>query len=130
MNGIMDKFNTWLMREMEKRGMNQTDLAKRGGFNPASLSRVLNGTRKIGLDMAVAIARALKMRPERIMYEAGLIASVPDEDAIIEEFDSILAGWTERDRQVWLELTRVRDSQIESERDARAAGRTRVDRTG
>ena len=109
----MEKLGKWLQAEMDKRHWNQTDLAKRAGFFPSSLSRVLRGDRKLGIDMAVGIARALKVRTERVLYEAGLIPEMPTEDVILEEIDAILEGWTKRDQQVWLELTRVRDSQIE-----------------
>jgi len=113
MRMIMEQFSRWLQAEMNKRHWNQTDLAKRAGFFPSSLSRVLRGDRKLGIDMAVGIARALKVRTERVLYEAGLIPEMPTEDVILEEIDAILEGWTKRDQQVWLELTRVRDSQIE-----------------
>lgn len=136
MRMIMEKFSRWLQAEMDKRHWNQTDLAKRAGFFPSSLSRVLRGDRKLGIDMAVGIARALKVRTERVLYEAGLIPEMPTEDVILEEIDAILEQWSTRDRQVWLELTRVRDSQIErgdavsgpasagrhTERDAKASG--------
>lgn len=112
----MEKFNKWLQAEMDKRGMNQTDLARKGNFNPASLSRVLSGTRKLGADMAVGIARALHMRPERVMFQAGLIPTLPLEDDLIEEMDALLEGWSTKERQQWLELTRLRNEQIERSR--------------
>jgi len=79
----MEKFEHWLQTEMDKRGWSQSELARRAGFFPASLSRVLRGERKLGADMAVGIARALHVRPERVMYQAGLIPNLPLEDDLI-----------------------------------------------
>ena len=53
MRMIMEQFSRWLQAEMNKRHWNQTDLAKRAGFFPSSLSRVLRGDRKLGIDMSV-----------------------------------------------------------------------------
>lgn len=117
----MDKFKAWLQTEMDKRGLSQSELARRGEFNPASLSRVLSGTRQIGADMAVGIARALHVRPERVMYQAGLIPTLPLEDDLIEEMDAILEGWGPEERRQWLELTRLRNEQLAQSRASGAA---------
>lgn len=117
----MEKFNEWLQAEMDKRGWNQSELARRAGFFPSSLNRVLGGTRKLGADMAVGIARALHMRPERVMFQAGLIPTLPKTDDLIEEIDSILEDWTEDERRQWVELTRLRNDQISQRRAERAA---------
>lgn len=125
MIATMERFNAWLQQEMDKRGLSQSELARRGNFNPASLSRVLGGTRQLGADMAVGIARALHVRPERVMYQAGLIPNLPLEDDLIEEMDAILEGWGPEERRQWLELTRLRNEQLAQSRASSAGSMTR-----
>ena len=50
---MYDEFIVWLKDVMQRKNINQSELARRCGFTPASVSRWLNGTRKITLSNAV-----------------------------------------------------------------------------
>ena len=68
-----DNFANWLQNELDKRGWNQAELARKSGAKTASISRVMTGTRNIGPDLAISIALALGL-PADIVYEkAGLL---------------------------------------------------------
>ena len=52
-----------LKEELEKRGMNQLDLANLSGLTPSTVSRILNGDRECGVRIAAKITNALKLKP-------------------------------------------------------------------
>jgi transcriptional regulator with XRE-family HTH domain len=50
-----------LKRLRERRGLTQEQLAKRAGTGRVTVARLETGTRRPGIDLAEAVARALKV---------------------------------------------------------------------
>jgi transcriptional regulator with XRE-family HTH domain len=73
MINMNDEFTKWLLKELDQRDWSQAKLARLGGFSRSSLSRILNGQRKIGVDVASKIADALSLPPEVVFQKAGLL---------------------------------------------------------
>lgn len=90
----METFNQWILNQLEYRGWSQAELARRAGIADATLSRIIAGTRQTGPDAALAIARALGERPEKVFRLAGLLPPGPTEqqEVQIREIAEMLAG--------------------------------------
>ncbi|MFQ5613980.1 MAG: helix-turn-helix domain-containing protein [Anaerolineae bacterium] len=73
-------FVTWLTKEIEKRGWSNSELARRANLVPSTISMVLNGDKRPGLDFCNGVARALNHPPEAIFRLAGLLPPDPDMD--------------------------------------------------
>ena len=77
MNG--KEFSEWLYAEMERRGLSQSELARRAGMAQSTVSFALSGDRRPGLDFCVGVARAFDLPPEDVLQRAGLLPSSPEE---------------------------------------------------
>lgn len=54
-----------LKEELERRGMNQLDLATKCGLTPSTISRIFNGQRGCSVETAKKIAAGLKLSPTK-----------------------------------------------------------------
>lgn len=71
----------WLQKEIESRGISQRELARMAGLGNATVARILNETRNPGIDFCQAIAYALRMPVEDVLRQAGIIESIPENEA-------------------------------------------------
>lgn len=69
----MDNLQTWMLREIEKRGWVHAELARRARVSPSHVSRVLSGEATPGLDLVVGLSRALGVSTDEICRMAGLL---------------------------------------------------------
>jgi transcriptional regulator with XRE-family HTH domain len=70
-------FVTWLSKEMEDRGWNNSELARRAGLVPSAVSQVIAGNRGTGPEFCRSVARALHVPPELVFRKAGLLPPLP-----------------------------------------------------
>jgi transcriptional regulator with XRE-family HTH domain len=94
---LMESFPRWIEQELDKRGWRQSDLARRAGLSEATLSRILNGSRKAGPETCVGIAAALEVPPEHVFRIAGLLPPLPSP---VEEEQEALGLFRSLDRQM------------------------------
>ena len=64
-------FANWLQQELDKRGWNHTELARRSEVTPGQISRVANGSRGAGPDLCIAIAKGLDLSREEVFRARG-----------------------------------------------------------
>ena len=83
----MDNFGAWLLQELERREMSQSELSRVSGLSRGTLSNLISGTRGRGPDSIEAIARAFKMPPEHVFRMAGLLPQKADTDEWVEEMN-------------------------------------------
>ena len=76
----VENFIRWLLTELDKKGWQPSDLAKQAKVSKGSVSNVLNGNRKPGPDLCLAIAKALNEPPEKVFRLAGLLPALPTSD--------------------------------------------------
>lgn len=67
-------FVTWVNDELRQRGWTQAELASRGGFTGAALSKLLSRERMPGIDICKGIAQAFGMKDTDVLRLAGLIS--------------------------------------------------------
>jgi transcriptional regulator with XRE-family HTH domain len=63
-----ENFGEWLKNELNEKGISQKELADLSGITPAQISRIISGTRGIGEQSIIAIAKALRI-PVDLMFE-------------------------------------------------------------
>lgn len=63
----------WILDELNRRGWTPADLAKKAKIHQATLSNILNGNRKAGPEICLAVAEALGEKPEKVFRMAGLL---------------------------------------------------------
>lgn len=74
----MEDFVEFLTNEMDKRGWDQSELARRSGVTTSQVSRVVNRESRAGLDFCRRISHALGMRDIDLARMAGLLDSEPE----------------------------------------------------
>jgi transcriptional regulator with XRE-family HTH domain len=86
----MEQLTMWILDELNKRDWTPADLAKRAKIHQATLSNILNGNRKAGPEICLAVADALGERPERIFRLAGLLPPSAGEMSDLSEDEAEL----------------------------------------
>lgn len=69
----MNKFGEWLIEELKKRNMNQSDLARASNITTAQISRIISGSRGVGEQALTAISHALKLPADMVFEKAGIL---------------------------------------------------------
>ena len=88
----METFTDWLLNEMNKREWSQAELARKCNTTTATISRIINGERRIGNDIATAIAQAFHIPADEVFRQAGLLPPQPDTDPVLDELNYKLAS--------------------------------------
>jgi len=66
-------FVNWVLSELKKREMSQSDLAHLCGVTSAQISRIISGERKAGEKTLLGIAKAFKISPEIVFEKADIL---------------------------------------------------------
>jgi transcriptional regulator with XRE-family HTH domain len=119
MFSMENNFAAWLNSELNKRGWNQNHLAKKAGLASGTISNIVNGSKGMGIDTAVALARALNISPQTVLEAAGLLPPDPEADPGFEEWTYMLSQLPERDRDELLQIARLKLERQEKEEAAR-----------
>ncbi len=69
----MEKFGEWLLTELKKNKMTQSELARLAGLGSGTISNIMSGEKKVGADTATAIAHVLRIHPRKVFEKAGLL---------------------------------------------------------
>jgi transcriptional regulator with XRE-family HTH domain len=85
MSEAMNKLKIWLLQELEKRNMSQSDLAKTSGLTRQAISYYLGDKSKRPDDEALnKIAHALRIHPKKIYEAAGILPPELEEDPWVD----------------------------------------------
>lgn len=88
-------FGDWLQGELNNRGWDQAELARRSGISTAQISRIVTGGRQPGRSSIDGIARALRLPPEDVLRQAGILPpknanlTAGDRRFLVETMDKI-----------------------------------------
>lgn len=104
----MDNFALWLENELNAQGWSQADLARATGLHKGSISNVINGRRKPSVNFVLAVARALRVKPEEVYQAAGLLPAkpAPHDDETINELIKLVQRLPEDKQQEVINYTR------------------------
>lgn len=103
------EFATWLTGEMDRRGWSNSELARRAGVVPSTLSKIITGYNQPGIDLCNGLARALNLPPELIFRRAGLLPKLPapDQDATLSDLLDIARRLGKTERKTLAGVARV-----------------------
>lgn len=101
-------FPEWLKKELESRGLSQSELARSAGVTRAAINGILTGARGPGTDLCNGIARALKIPPEEVYRAAGLLPPAPKENPIVKQITYLTSNLPEAEQQDILEFIKLR----------------------
>ncbi len=102
-----EAFADWLQQEMNTRGWDQSELARRSGVTTAQVSRLLTGERRPGPAASRKIARAFHLPPEELFRRAGLLPNAAPRPEGAEELLHLFGELGEDDRTRLLAIARA-----------------------
>ena len=103
---MANNFVTWLSKEMEDRGWNNSELARRAGLVPSAVSQVIAGNRGTGPEFCRSVARAFNLPPEMVFRKAGLLPPLPgpEDDITFGELLDVVRNLSVDERVMVLEF--------------------------
>jgi transcriptional regulator with XRE-family HTH domain len=101
-------FADWLQAELQRRGWNQAELARRSGITSGQISRVLNREQGAGLETMRAVAQALDISLYDVFVRAGLLPAHAERDSLVQQLIDMLADLPRADQEEILELARLK----------------------
>lgn len=104
----METFSEWLVQILKEKNMTQAELSRLSGVTNAQISRVINGSRGIGPEAIAAIARALRLPPERVFEKAGILPPKPQPNPAIDEITHLAGILPPEDVQDLIDLAHAK----------------------
>lgn len=75
---MTDDLVTWITEELEQRGWSFRELGRRAGISHATISNIVSGQSRPGLDFCSSVARAFNVPAETVLRRAGLLQARSD----------------------------------------------------
>jgi transcriptional regulator with XRE-family HTH domain len=100
-------FAEWLLNEMQRRDLSQSELARRAGLAQATISYVLSGERNPGPEFCLGIAKAMNIPPEVVFQEAGIFPPSSAETKNRKEADHLFSQLSDRQQNDVLTMMRA-----------------------
>lgn len=70
---IKKPFFDWVIEQRDRHGWNDAELSTKAEISHSNLSLIMSGQRNITFDFCVGLAKAFRVRPEFVLYRAGLL---------------------------------------------------------
>lgn len=102
-----EDFSAWLQAELDARGWDQAELARRSQTTTALISRMISGERLPGAVVARRLARALSLAPEEVFRRAGLLPRTGPKPEGLEELAYLYTEMSDEDRDRLLAVARA-----------------------
>jgi transcriptional regulator with XRE-family HTH domain len=89
---IREPFFTWVTKERDKRGWNDAELSSAAGMSQSNFSLIMSGQRNVTFDFCLKLSRAFRIRPEIVLYQAGLLPqpAITKDELTDDEIELIL----------------------------------------
>lgn len=100
-------FGTWLIAQMDDRGWNNSDLARRAGLAPSTISTVVNGQKRPGPEFCSGVAVALDVPPVIVFRKAGLLPPIDPETERSRELQYLFRRLGDEDQTIMLTILRA-----------------------
>jgi transcriptional regulator with XRE-family HTH domain len=97
----------WLQQELQQRGWNQAELARRSRLTTAQVSRIMTGEQRPGPASGQKLAHALHVPAEEVFRRAGLLPRPSPQPPGQEELDLIFGELSDPDRRRLLAMARA-----------------------
>lgn len=119
-------FVLWLSDEIkDRRGWSLREFASRAGLNVATVSLVLSGKRKPGVDFCKGVVKAFpgEVTQEEVMRKAGLLPQRYEDGVMTKQMIEVFGYLPPDEKQAVLDYAewRLKQSQQREDRDLRSA---------
>lgn len=105
----MEKFGSWLLKELAKRDMSQSDLARACKITTAQMSRIVSGERNAGIETLTNIAHSFKLPVDFIFEKAGLLPPNSELSPIMRALINLAKGLPDSDLEMVITLLKQRN---------------------
>lgn len=119
----MENFSDWLLNELKERNMSQSELARQADIGRGTISNIMSGTRNVGKDTLVAIARALKLPPDLVFEKAKVLPSKPDLSPIKRKLAHLAEDLPDSDVEIAIALLEQRQEFYKKNPQAKPASK-------
>jgi transcriptional regulator with XRE-family HTH domain len=103
---MSDKLADWITEEIEIRGWSLRELGRRADLSHATISNVVSGQTKPGLDFCTGIAKAFNVPAETVLRRAGLLSSREESAPDLRELNFLYSQLAPEDREQILRMMR------------------------
>lgn len=107
-------FNDWLLIQIRKSGLSQSEIARRGGISHARISQVLAGETP-GEKFCKGIAQGLNIPADIVFREAGKLPQRKDDDLALREVYEIVRALNSENRE---QITRIASLMLREQRES------------
>ncbi len=97
----------WLAEQLVERDWSQNRLGKEAGLSSSEMSRIMNGKRP-SVEVALAIARALRVPAETLLRLSGQIPKEPTSSPEFDEWGELFQQLGDEDRAEMLQIGRMK----------------------
>lgn len=97
-------FSEWLLKELNRRGWSQADLAREAGLTRGGVSLLISQNRMPGVETVVGIARAFNLPTDEVLRAAGLQPKKDARTVWIERAEHYLSLMTPEEQERWVRL--------------------------
>jgi transcriptional regulator with XRE-family HTH domain len=105
----MRKFGSWLLKELDKHDMSQSDLARACKITTAQMSRIVSGERNAGTETLTNIAHAFKLPVDLVFEKAGLLPPNSELSPTKRTLINLAKGLPDSDLEMVIALLEQRD---------------------
>ena len=102
-----DTLIEWINEQLEEQGWSMRELARRAELAPTTISEVIAGKAKPGLEFCKGVARAFHVAPEDVLRKAGLLPYITPTVRQNEELLHYFTQLPPDDRQRLITMTRA-----------------------
>lgn len=81
----MEAFVSWINAELNQRGWSRSEAARRGGFSPSTLDKVIGGFSGPGPTLCRGLARAFDTAPDEVFRLAGILPTQPKQPRLVRD---------------------------------------------
>ena len=120
---MTDNLVDWLNEEIGERGWTIRELARRASLSHVTISNVLNGNQRPGLNFCKGIAQALRISTEEVLRRAGHLNPEPPETAKISDLIREFSALSEEGQDYIILFTKA---VLEEEREKRRQERMAI----
>ncbi len=92
----------FISQELEERGWSMRELARRAGLSPTTISDVINGSARPGLEFYRGVSRAFQVPLDDVLRIAKVLPSLPPETARTVEANRLFAQLTDEEQEILL----------------------------
>ncbi len=78
-------FGKWLLKELDTRRWSMREFARRTGVSESTISRIVSGKRNPSSSLCRKMAEVLRVPPERVFREAGLLPDYTEDSPKMKE---------------------------------------------